>query len=422
MTPIEKTPHKVASWKRPFLYLSGTDQRIIAQCSPHLATLYSILGGVVCIPALIGFFSSSYAVSILLPDLASPWYIGLIWALVILIIDRSIVAYNPEIEDDPVIVGAANVSDGAKGRRRSLYWARVIISIILGLVIAEPMCIRIFQDEIQQQLALNRRTDFEEQRKKNDTLINKSNERVEKRREEWKDAKKDAKDEYDGKAPSKIAGPGHRFIYKEKVADSLKRDLNRYELIEKDYRDSIGRKTDTLEAHINRYQAVSLTGQMHALNQVSAKSLDLMISVWALRFLFLFIELIPLVLKGSLKKRSDAYVIICHQNNKRTIELNKEDKNNIAVRQMLQASMEEDLRINRALHKNSMDAIAEDLQYYMRLNEELTEEFERKKGVIEQKITNQEIRGEMLAAMTESYRKFIAQLKQVYNKESAKDD
>ncbi len=410
----------ISYWKRPFLYLSGTDIKTISQCAPDLATRYSILGGLLCIPALVAFFSSSYAVSFLFPETSYKYYAGVIWALIILTIDRSIVAQNPEIAEDPVMLQSANLSKGAKFRSRSIIVGRIFISIILGFVIAEPLCIKIFDDEIQEQIHNSKENEFSTKRKSLDSVLVSMENEIKAKEQDWLNAQKVATDESDGTTGPR--GTGDVFRHKQGVADILKK---KYETVEREQRvnqDSIRREIDSLKKGINTNKATNLTGRMHALNQVASNNQDLLISIWLLRLLFVCIELIPLILKTSLKRKSDSYVVLCHQNNKKTIALNTDNEHNLAVKQMLRDRFKDDLKTNKMLKSRKMENIAKDLNFYLKINQNAADTFERECGIVEKTITDQEIRKATIAKMAESYLKFTTKLTEVYNTENGIND
>ncbi|QEC44473.1 DUF4407 domain-containing protein [Pseudobacter ginsenosidimutans] len=408
-------------WKQFFLYLSGTDLRTIRQCSPDLATRYAILGGLLCIPAMVAFFSSSYAFSILFENSGYSWIAGIFWALIILMIDRSIIAQNPEIEGDPVTVGTENLSKGAGRRTRTFYAGRIIISIVLGCVMAEPLCIRIFDDEIKEQLAKSKKEQFADQKRPLELAIAAIDTAIAKEKEKWDNNEDAAVAEANGSSGSPR---GTREVWR-----AIKDRANEQKTFFEDFRkkksaeqDSLVQLITKLKNDINANKAVGLTGQMNALHDLSSKELNLLISIWALRILLFCIELIPLLLKSSLKRKSDSYVVLCHQNNKKTIGLNQNDKHSLAVKNMLKARMEEDLRINNMLRKRSMTNIAEDLGFYLTINQQAAESFEKEKSLLERTILDQELRKKAIAALAVSYENFVSNLKELYNSEEPIND
>jgi len=410
----------ISYWKRPFLYLSGTDIKTISQCAPDLPTRYSILGGLLCIPALVAFFSSSYAVSLLFPNTSYEYFAGVIWALIILTIDRSIVAQNPEIDEDPVMLQSANLSKGAKLRSCWIIVGRIFISIILGFVIAEPLCISIFDDEIQEQIYNSKENEISTKRKSLDSVLVSMENKIRAKELDWLNAQKVATDESDGTTGPR--GTGQVFKHKQGVADTLKNQHEKFKREQSVNQDSIRREIDSLKKNINTNKATNLTGRMHALNEVALNNLDMLISIWLLRLLFVCIELIPLILKTSLKRKSDSYVVLCHQNNKKTIALNTENEHNLAVKQMLFDRFKDDLKTNKILKSRNMENTAKDLNFYLKINRNAADTFERECGIVEKKITDQEIRKATIAKMAESYLNFTSKLKEIYNKENGVND
>ena len=410
----------ISYWKRPFLYLSGTDIKTISQCAPDLPTRYSILGGLLCIPALVAFFSSSYAVSLLFPNTSYEYFAGVIWALIILTIDRSIVAQNPEIDEDPVMLQSANLSKGAKLRSCWIIVGRIFISIILGFVIAEPLCISIFDDEIQEQIYNSKENEISTKRKSLDSVLVSMENKIRAKELDWLNAQKVATDESDGTTGPR--GTGQVFKHKQGVADTLKNQHEKFKREQSVNQDSIRREIDSLKKNINTNKATNLTGRMHALNEVALNNPDMLISIWLLRLLFVCIELIPLILKTSLKRKSDSYVVLCHQNNKKTIALNTENEHNLAVKQMLFDRFKDDLKTNKILKSRNMENTAKDLNFYLKINRNAADTFERECGIVEKKITDQEIRKATIAKMAESYLNFTSKLKEIYNNENGIND
>ena len=80
---------------KPFIWLSGADPSIIDKCPHHKRyekIKFSGIGALVLIPAIIGFFSMSYAISTIINE---PWMYyggGVLWALIVLAIDRALVS------------------------------------------------------------------------------------------------------------------------------------------------------------------------------------------------------------------------------------------------------------------------------------------------------------------------------------------
>src|SRR5687767_3822367 len=106
----------------PFIWLSGADTSIIEKCPRHKLyekIKFSGIGALVLIPAVVGFFSMTYAVSTISND---PWVYyggGLGWSLIVLAIDRLLVSTTNK---SVVVIG-----------NRKLTWLSVLARYMLAI-------------------------------------------------------------------------------------------------------------------------------------------------------------------------------------------------------------------------------------------------------------------------------------------------
>lgn len=408
---------KIAIWKKPFLYLSGSDFATLRQCPPENVTRYSLLGSLVLIPAIMGFCSASFALSFVFTGNDYIFIVSTIWAFIILTIDRSIVAYNPEIFDNETekVFGNDLQEDlKKKSKNKGIVTARIIISIVLGFVVAEPLCLEIFNDVISEQIEAQSKATADNAIRPLDSLINNAEQRRNTARDNWLEKRDAAQGEADGTRGTGIRNPGP--IYKEalRLADEYEVEYKKIDSLERIYIDSI--KKEIYKQQTAKKQANGLLGKIEALHDASNEKGSLFISTWMLRLFLILIELVPLVLKSALKRKSDAYVLICHHNNLKVIELNRKEENNIVIKKMLQSIIEDIERTNQILKKQKIKNIAKDFHFYLKINQYATKTFQRKCGIIEQAITDQEMRKNILGRMAKSYEEFIVQLNKTYQK------
>ncbi len=133
---------------RFFIWLSGADRDLLDKSTnaPRTERIrFGGLGSLVLIPAVLAFFSMTYALSTIVE---SPWiYVGagLIWGGMILAIDRYLVStiYKTSLK-------------GGNGRLWAIL-ARYVFALLVGFAVAHPMVLLWFDDSISQQLAENRR-------------------------------------------------------------------------------------------------------------------------------------------------------------------------------------------------------------------------------------------------------------------------
>lgn len=119
---------------KPLAALAGARPEIIAK-APHTRHRYVTLGGVLLSTAAMAMVSAAFAVHMALGSTLS-WSlaVGCGWGLLILNLDRMLV------------VGLAG--DHSKVRSLAMATPRIVLSLILGTVIATPMTLQIFHREI----------------------------------------------------------------------------------------------------------------------------------------------------------------------------------------------------------------------------------------------------------------------------------
>lgn len=126
-----------------FVFLSGADDKILAQCEelePTERTKYIGYGTTVAIPAVLGGISLGYAISTFMNNPLIYIPAGIVWFFVILAIDRFMVStlHKSEIHN--------------KNNFFISLVIRIFLSIILGVVISHPLVLFIFRDEIEKEI------------------------------------------------------------------------------------------------------------------------------------------------------------------------------------------------------------------------------------------------------------------------------
>lgn len=116
---------------KPLLALSKTDRNLIALCSDHAYKTQAGYGVFVLIVGIFAFCSSSYALSTSL-GLRAVYFVAAVYATLIMLIDREIVS--------------------GTSKNRVMIGARLVLAVFIGLVVSVPLELRIFQQQITQQL------------------------------------------------------------------------------------------------------------------------------------------------------------------------------------------------------------------------------------------------------------------------------
>jgi hypothetical protein len=123
------------------LWASCVDHRLVLGL-PYVATVFraSVIGALVLISASFAFLTSAsflnyFSIGQNLPTIAV-FALSLFWALLIFSVERLILLSNTKSKDsDPII-------------KWLVYILRIVIAIVLGLLLSEPLKLRMFQDDI----------------------------------------------------------------------------------------------------------------------------------------------------------------------------------------------------------------------------------------------------------------------------------
>lgn len=134
------------------IWLSGADRNVLKLCSQGEHKRLANLGALILIPSLTGLISMSYAVSTFNSNPEIFISLGILWAFMVLIIDRYIVStfkkedkYEKEVKSAKFIV-------------------RLIFAIGVGITVSHPLVLLIFSDTILQERAKEIKKDFDKLR------------------------------------------------------------------------------------------------------------------------------------------------------------------------------------------------------------------------------------------------------------------
>ena len=131
-----------------FQWLAGADQKILDQCSDSEKNKITGLGTLVLIPAIIGIFSMTYAVSTITDSVFLYGLAGIIWFFVVLFIDRYIVStlYKSKLEEKSKFALAVIV--------------RYVFAVFVGIAVAHPLTLLWFNESISQGIKKEMQTEM----------------------------------------------------------------------------------------------------------------------------------------------------------------------------------------------------------------------------------------------------------------------
>lgn len=134
--------------QRVFLWMSGADPAILRACHNLGSTeriRFASLGALLLIPSLLGFVSFAYATSTIVPDPRVYLGAGAVWALVVLLIDRYLLA---------TLFKSRNA--GRSGRIVTIL-VRYLFAVVVGVAVAHPFTLLWFGGSIHQSIEDDRR-------------------------------------------------------------------------------------------------------------------------------------------------------------------------------------------------------------------------------------------------------------------------
>ena len=325
-----------------FLWLcAGVNRKILRQCPTDYAK-YAGTGGTILFTAIMAAISGGYAISFVFQNapLFIPLGFGLIWGLMIFNLDRFMVN--------------TMYSDGKHSISREEFFGglpRIILAIFLGIVISTPLEIRVFQDKIISQLAIDQGKVGDDVRKAHDILYQQRKEiedqiatrnnqltdlragrldgisgRVSDKEKELSEAEKRLYNETNGDGVTKKKGYGPAAKQLQNQVDRLTRELANLRLEERQNNANnqtyIKQRTISVQKEIEEYNRrlvevnkkiteieeqgregqKALTGfcaQINALNEIASpfNNLSLFFARLFITLLFIAIEVIPTLFK-----------------------------------------------------------------------------------------------------------------------------
>jgi len=304
-----------------FLWSSGADLEILEQVPSEKSKYYGI-GGTIIFTALMASFAGGYALFTAFKSVPMAIFFGIFWGALIYNLDR-------------FIVSTFGVGDGKKTiSKQELIEAapRIVMAITLGIVIAYPLELKLFESEIQAQIDTNiafakRQMEAEmtdstsnhliiDREGKIDKLTNSIREHediVLRATEAFNQADKDKREEWITGERSGKPGKGPVWIELNEVALDKKKNLEetkaRYKEIDNKDQDEIY----ALRSEINNLRSKNLEdftksslvqeannglmARLRALDQLTSQDTILKLAKWLITLLFILIEIAPILFK-----------------------------------------------------------------------------------------------------------------------------
>lgn len=386
------------------IWAAGFDSQAASQCTSSEVRKMTIAGSMVFIPAFLALFSYSYGFYFIFKDPTCAIIGGIVSSIILFIIDRSIMAY------------------GRPGVLSFGLFGRVLLAITIGVLLAEPLILKIFEDSINEQQYVELTSAKKNEASEFDNKIAEVNNKLDIQRKKLYDLQTAYTQEMDGTGGSKKRDKGP--IFQKKEQDYLKEEA--------DYKVNLGKaQTEISEIESERESALNLVevnnangliGRMRALSSLGAKESIVFWTTWLLRIFFTLIELIPLLIKLSPSGDRGLYYKI--------VDLNDEEKEQIismsSTERLKMKEQEENLRLTQQFaelcHKETQ-VIAENKEkdsiYLMIKAQEMTD---KKIDFVARAVGNikdEELLREVLGRFDQIHSGFMATLNQLIIKSNA---
>lgn len=350
-----------------FLWSSGADLEILKQV-PTEKSKYFGIGGTIVFTALMACFAGGYAfyTAFRSIELAIPF--GIFWGCLIFNLDRYIVA-------------SFGTGDGKKTiSKQEIIEAlpRLLMAVILGFVISTPLELKLFEDEIILEITSEKNSTIQNRK---DQLNSEFTEIVvyEKKIDNLQDQinkKREAKDRYydeyicerDGTCGTGKAGRGPEYNEKKQRYEVALSDFQKIEKNNSSLISEVKEKLNVLLAEKKKREKefikaadenIGLLARLDALSSITSKSSTLLFSKWLITFLFILIEIAPILFKMMTERGPYDDII-------------DRIKHEIVVKQMeIQSNINQD--INTKLKLSEQKAILK-LQKEIQTYEEILEE------------------------------------------------
>jgi hypothetical protein len=283
-----------------FWLCAGTNSHILSHC-PSDSTKYVGIGATVFFTGIFASLAGGYALFTVFDNFWIAAGFGILWGLMIFNLDRFIVSSMRKNGDDQQEWLSA--------------LPRLVLAVIISVVIAKPLELKIFEKEIESEIAIMIQQDlaFQEQtvqlrfadgqQKLNNEIVVLKKEITDKaiKRDELR---KIAQEEADGTGGTQQRSAGPIYRIKKADADRVESELqlltSENQVLINDKLAALKRLDQEATTAVASVQASQLTGlasRMEALDRLTKRSSAIWAAHWFIMLLFLAVETAPVFVK-----------------------------------------------------------------------------------------------------------------------------
>jgi hypothetical protein len=289
--------NRVASF---FIFCSGAVNSVLKRC-PTDYNKYQGIGATILFTGIFSALSAGYALYTVFESYVASTIFALLWGMMIFNLDRYIVS------------GMRKKSNFLK--ELAMAAPRVVLAIFIGIVIATPLELKLFESEINAEIGMMQQETYKQQddllKKRYEADIKLVNDEITLLRNKLNTADQErtarlseALAEADGTGGSKIRAMGAIYKAKAKASDKAEQD---YQLVNTEIGPKLNEqlaKLETIEkqrqAELESLNRAALTGfasRLKALHRLSISEEAIRIAGFFITLLFLIIECSPILVK-----------------------------------------------------------------------------------------------------------------------------
>ena len=287
---------KLTAIERILLFAAALDPNLYVKCTPTEKYKLLMNGGFVCIPACMALFSGIFASKWLFDDILSRAVLVLFYVMLIFFLDRAILMYTKTGEFNFAML------------------VRAILAIALSLIMAEPIVLQIFRDEILadesrqiSEILAHERSILQAQIKpieaeitKNDSIMNVY--------------LYELNLESNGQGGSKKYGIGPIFAKRQYLYDEKKREVDISNKAKIDHIHFLRNQSEDRAKSELGNVATGLSGKYNRLAQLAKASPAIYLGSMLWRIVLILFDILPLLLKLiKPKRREDLYPFLLQQ-------------------------------------------------------------------------------------------------------------
>ncbi len=331
-----------------FWQCAGANQSILSNC-PSESSKYVGIGATIFFTGIFAALAGGYALYTVFDNYLVAFVFGLLWGLMIFNLDRYIVSSMRK--------------NGSPQQEWLTALPRLVLAIIISIVIAKPLELKIFEKEVESEIALMVQEDlnakeqtvkrrFEGNRTQLREQIRALKSEIEAKAAKRDELRKIAQEEADGTGGSKKRNAGPIYRIKKADADRVEEELAELRTANNAIINQLEQELTTLNSDqaiaLSRVQESQLTGlasRIEALDRLTDRSSAINTAHWFILLLFLAVETAPIFVKLISQRGPYDFV------------LKKEEYG-------VEAAYYEDLaKVNAAIKKRSSRLTKEEIDY-----------------------------------------------------------